>query len=62
MFDSWGKLPSGIFFGTSFEFGNFDQCLEILEQPDDVSVGEIKGQYCLTTLGGGDDATSPLSS
>lgn len=44
MFDSSGKLPSGILYGSSHDLGNFDECLEIK-----VPYGkdEFYGQYCM---------------
>lgn len=44
MRDSWGKVPSGIFSGNLFDFGNFDQCLDF--QHYSYKTGEILGQHC----------------
>lgn len=42
--DSWGSLPSGIFSGNVFDFGNFDQCIKFEYQT--VEAGRILGQHC----------------
>lgn len=43
MHDAWGSIPSGIFSGNLFDFGNFDQCVNLQHES---SVGEILGQHC----------------
>lgn len=43
--DAWGKLPSGILSGNSFEPGSFSQCFHI--ERDGI---EYKTQYCVGTL------------
>lgn len=51
MFDAWGKLPSGILSGNMYEFGNFDQCLEINHEIENVvQNNNFVGQYCLTQI------------
>lgn len=43
--DSWGKLPSGVFSGNFYEFGDFAECLNIHRN------GTLyKAQYCLEEL------------
>lgn len=44
--DSWGRLPSGILSGNSFDPGSFSQCFRIKR---DYGV-EYKTQYCIGTL------------
>ncbi|XP_018494158.2 nose resistant to fluoxetine protein 6 [Galendromus occidentalis] len=44
MMDASGKLPNGIFSGTSAVFGNFDQCLSIAV--GDLDDGGFRGKYC----------------
>lgn len=44
MFDSWGKLPSGLLSGNMFELGDFDQCLGI----DQSSI--FVPQYCVARV------------
>ncbi|KAL1488454.1 hypothetical protein ABEB36_014925 [Hypothenemus hampei] len=44
MFDSSGKMPSGVFYGSSHDFGNFDECLEIKVPYQD---SPFVGQYCM---------------
>ncbi|XP_031627930.1 nose resistant to fluoxetine protein 6-like [Contarinia nasturtii] len=43
--DSWGKIPSGIFNGNLFEFGEFSECLNIERNGK-----QFKTQYCLGQL------------
>lgn len=47
-FDSWGKIPSGIFNGNIQNLGNFEQCLSV--RNDDPVQGLWAGQYCLTPI------------
>lgn len=42
MYDSSGKVPSGLLNGNINQFGDFDQCVAI-----DESSLNIKGKYCL---------------
>lgn len=42
MWDSNGHFPSGILSGTFFEPGNFDECLKITSERD-----QIEGKYCI---------------
>lgn len=45
MLDSWGNFPpSGSFSGNRFDFGNFDQCIELRSDPS--PVGVVVGQHC----------------
>ncbi|KAJ8936791.1 hypothetical protein NQ318_021933, partial [Aromia moschata] len=44
MFDANTKFPSGILYGSSYDFGNFDECLEIRVPHDDQ---EFTGKYCM---------------
>ncbi|CAO1387862.1 unnamed protein product [Diamesa serratosioi] len=44
--DAWGKMPSGIFAGNSFDFGSFDQCLNVHYESNIVEIGQIIGKYC----------------
>ncbi|XP_032311125.1 nose resistant to fluoxetine protein 6-like [Drosophila ananassae] len=49
MFDSWGKIPSGILRGNLYELGNFDECLNtknILPAP----FKNITGKYCFLSV------------
>lgn len=47
MFDAWGKFPSGILLGNQFEFGSFDECLEINNNENQLT---FIGQYCLAQV------------
>ncbi|KAL1399318.1 hypothetical protein pipiens_008305 [Culex pipiens pipiens] len=38
-YDSWGKLPSGLYFGNGFAFGNFEQCRRFRWE-------DVQGQHC----------------
>lgn len=44
MRDAWGNFPSGIFSGNLYDFGSFDQCIELQHYSE--AVGEIIGQHC----------------
>ena len=48
MIDAWGKIPSGILRGNTFELGNYDQCVEIKHESK--KIGNIQGQYCLADI------------
>ncbi|XP_053699369.1 nose resistant to fluoxetine protein 6-like [Sabethes cyaneus] len=38
-FDSWGKIPSGLYHGNGNAFGNYDQCRQYRWQ-------DVRGQHC----------------
>lgn len=44
VFDSWGKLSSGIFSGNLYELGDFDQCLDTNEE------NIFTPQYCVARI------------
>lgn len=46
MHDASAKIPSGILNGNLNQFGDFDQCLNVVATPKN----NIQGQYCLTFL------------
>ncbi|EAT48331.1 AAEL000603-PA, partial [Aedes aegypti] len=39
-FDSWGKVPSGIYFGNNRAYGNYDQCRQFKWK-------QFSGEHCL---------------
>jgi len=48
VFDSSTKFPNGVLVGSTFDLGNFDECVNV-----DVSLeahGRIQGQYCLASI------------
>lgn len=45
MYDANAKLPSGILRGNIDQFGDFDQCLNIVSRNH-----TFKGQYCLANI------------
>ena len=45
VFDASAKLPSGILNGNLNQFGDFDQCLNVISRN-----GKFKGQHCLATV------------
>ncbi|CAK1551594.1 unnamed protein product [Leptosia nina] len=47
MFDASAKSPQGLLFGSSYHLGNFDECMDVSEPGDGVTV---EGQYCLATI------------
>jgi hypothetical protein len=44
IYDASAKLPSGILNGNVNQFGDFDQCLDV------ISPANFQGQYCLAYL------------
>ena len=46
VFDSMGRIPSGLTEGVVTSFGEFDECLHI-ESPHSESLETIYGKYCL---------------
>lgn len=51
MFDSWAKgPPSGVFYGNTINYGNFDQCLNVNHQVEDHESSYIKGKHCTITI------------
>lgn len=48
MFDAWGKIPSGILVGSQYDFGSFDECLEVNYKEN--SSTTFVGQYCLAQI------------
>ncbi|KAL7286330.1 hypothetical protein TKK_0019288 [Trichogramma kaykai] len=48
--DASGKLPEGVLSGSTFHLGNFDECMSIGKNPEDVVRNGIRGQYCLTNV------------
>lgn len=49
MIDAWGKLPSGMLTGNSYEFGSFDECFDVHIRRR--STNEfIHPQYCLAKV------------
>lgn len=51
--DAWGKLPSAVFSGNSFEFGGFSECFHIEK---DQQIYNTK--YCMGNLIANVDALS----
>lgn len=53
VFDSWGKLPSGVLDGQIYSLGNFDQCLAA-QRPMNITPTSdrptIQPHYCLAEL------------
>ncbi|EDX14074.1 GD18369 [Drosophila simulans] len=48
MIDSWGSFPSGLLYGTFYDLGNFDECLNINQEIS--SSQTIKGKYCFMAV------------
>lgn len=44
MFDATTKFPSGILYGSSYDFGNFDECIEVRMRLKDE---KLYGKYCM---------------
>jgi hypothetical protein len=43
--DSWSKIANKTKYGNTYDFGKFQQCLQIRHQSDDLGV--IEGKHCL---------------
>lgn len=43
VFDTWGKIPSGLLHGNTQNPGHFTECVEI-------RYNSIQGQHCMTTV------------
>lgn len=51
MFDASVKSPVGVEYGVEFQFGNFDQCIEISSNLDEPGGGvDIQSKYCLVDV------------
>lgn len=50
MLDSWGKVPSGLLVGNTYDLGNFDECYDIRHTSINSNIGDIQGQYCLINV------------
>ena len=46
MFDASVKSPVGVEYGDEYQFGNFDQCIEISTDPG----AEVQSKYCLVDV------------
>ncbi|KXJ75069.1 hypothetical protein RP20_CCG012371 [Aedes albopictus] len=53
-FDSWGKVPSGIYFGNNRAYGNYDQCRQFRWK-------QIRGEHCLFLINYSNTAKSYVS-
>ena len=42
MLDSSAQQPGGVLFGSVYQLGNFDECLDV--------TGPVQSQYCLTKV------------
>lgn len=49
MFDASVKSPVGVEYGVEYQFGNFDQCLDISTNPEIDKIG-IQSKYCLVDV------------
>ncbi|XP_059480957.1 nose resistant to fluoxetine protein 6-like [Neocloeon triangulifer] len=45
MFDSSAKFPSGVMYGQTYAFGNYDECMSLSK-----SGSPVPGQYCLARV------------
>ena len=48
MLDAWGDVPSGLLFKNSYDFGAYDECLNVqIKSESENDADAIKAQYCL---------------
>lgn len=57
VFDSWGKVQSGLFDGNDFNFGHFTECINYRFDNKRGDNGIIQGQYCLVGFGATPDTS-----
>lgn len=61
MHDSWGKIPSGLFSGNVYDFGSFDQCINLKLSS---VLGKITGQHCTlmipVDMGDGEESAAKI--
>ncbi|XP_055842814.1 nose resistant to fluoxetine protein 6-like [Episyrphus balteatus] len=50
IFNSWGKLPSGIEYGNFYDTGNFDQCVKTSIKFNDEDLSVVDGKYCFAKI------------
>ncbi|XP_069696161.1 nose resistant to fluoxetine protein 6-like isoform X1 [Periplaneta americana] len=48
MFDSNARLPAGLLMGNLVSFGNYDECVDVVDIHTDTA--QFSGKYCLVTL------------
>jgi hypothetical protein len=46
VFDASVKSPVGVEYGDEYQFGNFDQCMEITEDVE----ADLQSKYCLVDV------------
>jgi len=54
--DSWAQYRSDILYGNTYDYGNFDQCMQINVK---VNKDQIIGQYCLFQMESTSNRTQP---
>ncbi|XP_059480960.1 nose resistant to fluoxetine protein 6-like isoform X2 [Neocloeon triangulifer] len=45
VFDASVKFPNGVLYGSTYDFGNFDECMQVQSKRDN-----IQGKYCLARI------------
>lgn len=45
VFDASVKFPNGVLYGSTYDFGNFDECMQVHSERNN-----IKGKYCLARI------------
>lgn len=47
MYDASAKSSNGLLWGSTFQLGNFDECISVGEETENTHVA---GQYCLANV------------
>jgi len=45
--DFWSDFDREFLYGNTYDFGKFDQCMQLQHDPQQADIGVIKGKYCL---------------
>ena len=59
VFDSWTKFQSGVLFGNTIDFGNYEQCIDFKFESKDMDIGMIEGKHCMIFYRSTTNASSP---
>lgn len=59
VFDTWGKIQSGVLVGNRVNFGHFTECINFRYEAEPNGVGVIQGQHCLVAYAAIPESTLP---
>lgn len=61
VFDTWAKLPSGVFRGNLVSPGGFTDCVNFRHDSNVTGVGTIQGQHCMVDFSAKAEKTEIVS-